>query len=618
MADPSSTLNDRLAELRSSFRSGLATRIEELEAAIEIVAASEDSPDALSALERVQQIAHQLAGSGTTFGFPEITRNARELEEICETPLAAKIGPTQADQQRIIDFIEFLRLQSASSPAVDEAVSPDDSAEERSNPDEDAPRKWRVLLVEDDRAQARAVEEFLRSDRYSITFAETGGAALEAISETLPDAILLDLMLPDMDGIDILRQVAERQLPCVVVVITAHGSVNRAVEAMRLGAYDFIIKPFNVTRLQITLRNALEKHRLSRIVETFQGLDRSDYFGFVGASLPMQAVYRIIDSAAGSKATVFISGESGTGKEVCAEAIHRKSPRAEKPFVPINCGAIPKDLMESEIFGHVKGAFTGAVADREGAAQQANGGTLFLDEVCELDLSLQTKLLRFVQTGTCQKVGGERTEVVDVRFVCATNRDPMAEVAAGRFREDLFYRLHVVPIQLPPLRERGDDIILIAERLLRQYSEEEGKRLARFSAETKTIFQNFPWPGNVREVQNVLRHITVLNDGDEVTMDMLPPPLDRSEKQTFAAPPSSAPRPSENPPPTTYANDMAKERESIRPLSEVERDAIDHAISQCDGNIPKAAHFLGVSASTIYRKKQVWEDNDAKSAPTAS
>ena len=618
MADPSSVLEDRLAAIRSSFCSGLAAHIENLENAAKSMSKSEDDSVARSAFADVQKIAHRLAGSGTTFGFPEITQTGRDLEQKCEERVATNARPTAADLTQLAKLIEVLRLAAASPIAVGsqdilpqevtpqevtpEEVTPEESSE--SDPDRSS-RQHRVLLVEDDRAQARAVEEFLKNEHYLIVRAETGGAALDVINENLPDAVLLDMMLPDMDGIDILRQIAERQLPCAVIVITAHGSVNLAVEAMRLGAYDFIIKPFNVTRLLVTVRNALEQQRLSRIVETYQDLDRSTYFGFIGASLPMQAIYRIIDSAAGSKATVFISGESGTGKEVCAEALHRKSPRGDKPFVALNCGAIPKDLMESEIFGHVKGAFTGAVSDREGAARRANGGTLFLDEVCELDLNLQTKLLRFVQTGTYQRVGGDRTEEVDVRFVCATNRDPMTEVTEGRFREDLFYRLHVVPIVLPPLRDRGDDVILIAEWFLGEYSKEEGKRFSSFSDEVKGVFENYAWPGNVREVQNVLRHIIVLNDGDEVMQEMLPHPLTRT----------SAMAPSPHQPQATPAggsiapvtDDLAEGPESIRLLSEVEKEAIDNAVRLCDGNIPRAAHFLGVSASTIYRKKQLWD-----------
>jgi two-component system repressor protein LuxO len=423
---------------------------------------------------------------------------------------------------------------------------------------------------------------------------------MDALAGNPPSALLLDLKLPDMDGMDILRAVHEQQMPTSVVVVTGHGSVDVAVDAMRYGAFDFIEKPFDAKRLKVTLRNALDRQDLTALVDRIkEDFQREHYHGFIGGSLSMQGVYRIIDSAAPSKATVFITGESGTGKEVCAEAIHRQSPRRDGPFIALNCGAIPRDLMESEIFGHVRGAFTGAAKERVGAAGQADGGTLFLDEIGEMDLDLQTKLLRFVQTGTFQKVGGARQESVDVRFVCATNRDPLKEVARGRFREDLYYRLHVIPIQLPALRERGDDILPLAEHFLTRFAAEEGKRFRGLDADTAAVFLAYEWPGNVRQLQNVIRNIVVLHDGDRVTAQMLPPPLDalagkaaRGAVSTGVA--GAQPAQSDGP-------------EPLKPLWLVEREAIERAIEHCGGNIPRAAALLEVSPSTIYRKKQAWE-----------
>ena len=473
----------------------------------------------------------------------------------------------------------------------------------------------RVLLVEDTVPLARTYMAYLKGKPYEVVHVETGGRALEELNSKLPDVVLLDLMLPDMDGLDILREISKRQLPTAVIVITAHASVNVAVEAMRLGASDFLVKPFNADRLMVTLKNALEKQHLTRLVETYQSdIDRSTYCGFIGGSLPMQAVYRIIDSAARSKATVFVTGESGTGKEVCAEAIHRRSPRAEKAFIAINCGAIPKDLMESEIFGHVKGAFTGAVADREGAATRADGGTLFLDEIGEMDLNLQVKLLRFIQTGSFQKVGGSKMEVVDIRFVCATNKNPIEEVAAGRFREDLFYRLNVIPIQLPSLHERDDDVLAIAQNFLETFSQEEDRTFQRFSAETAAVFLEYSWPGNVRQLQNVVRNIVVLNEGDQVESDMLPPPLDehaaRIPKASAEGLPPDLPRAAGSAVTTAAAGDhwLPATPAEIRPLGDMERDIIERCIALCDDNIPKAASHLNISASTIYRKKAAWDD----------
>jgi two-component system, repressor protein LuxO len=459
-----------------------------------------------------------------------------------------------------------------------------------------------VLLVEDTPTLSRVYAEYLRKDGYAVAPVETGAEALRHIADGAPRIVLLDLQLPDMHGMEVLKKVAEQALPCAVIVITAHGSVNAAVEAMRYGAYDFLVKPFTSERLLVTVRNAMERLRLAQIVDTFEtDIARRRYHGFVGSSLTMQSVYRIVDNAASSKATVFITGESGTGKEVCAEAIHRQSPRRDKPFIAINCGAIPKDLMESEIFGHTKGAFTGAVSDRAGAAARADGGTLFLDEICELEANLQTKLLRFLQTGSFTPVGGSRLEKVDIRILCATNREPLKEVEDGRFREDLYYRLHVIPIHLPALREREDDVLEIARHYLSTYAAEEGKAFKGFSPEAESIVRFYHWPGNVRQLQNVMRNVVVLNDGDLVTPEMLPPPL----PQRPTAQPS---RPvAVSTPATENGHAYPPVPQAIRPLWEVEKDAIESAIDACDGNIPRAAALLEISASTVYRKRLNWQ-----------
>ena len=387
-------------------------------------------------------------------------------------------------------------------------------------------------------------------------------------------------------------------MPCSVVIITAHGSVNVAVDAMRYGAFDFIEKPFDAKRLLVTVRNALERQQLNNLVASYrENFERNHYQGFIGTSLSMQAVYSTIDSAAASKATVFITGESGTGKEVCADAIHKQSPRKDQPFIALNCAAIPHDLMESEVFGHVKGAFTGAATERKGAAGQAHDGTLFLDEICEMDMDLQSKLLRFIQTGSFQKVGCSQLEHVDIRFVCATNRDPWAEVQAGRFREDLFYRLHVIPIALPALHERDQDVLLIAHHFLLEYAKEEGKSFAGFSPECKMVLLNYHWPGNVRQLLNVIRNIVVLHQAEWVTVEMLPPPLNSLQIKGHQTP-------------SIIPNlQLLSENETpdIQPLWITEKQTIEKAIALCNGNIPKAASFLEVSASTIYRKLQTWQ-----------
>ena len=444
---------------------------------------------------------------------------------------------------------------------------------------------------------AEMYKEYLEGDSYQVDVVSTGQGALVKLQQALPSAVVLDVNLPDMSGMDVLKYIHEQQLPIVSLVITGHGSVDLAVESMNLGAYDFIEKPFTAKRLKHTLSNALEHQALTETLDTLKDeYGRNGFEDFIGSSMPMQGVYRIIESAAPSNATVFITGESGTGKEVCATSIHKRSQRAKEPFIALNCGAIPHDLMESEIFGHTKGAFTGAVSAREGAAARAHGGTFFLDELCEMDLDLQTKLLRFIQTGTFQKVGSNAVETVDVRFICATNKDPLDEVKKGNFREDLYYRLHVIPIHLPPLRDRGQDIALIMNSLLKEYAGEENKAFANFSGEAEMIMQSYDWPGNVRQLQNVIRNVVVLNNGDSVNQDMLPPPLNElplSMPLIRTATPSAA---------------GFEATSDIKPLWQTEKQAIEAAISYCDDNIPKAAALLEVSASTIYRKRERWEE----------
>ncbi len=454
-----------------------------------------------------------------------------------------------------------------------------------------------VYLVEDSEMLSMLYQDYLRAEPYQIKTFRLGQDGLDALKEQPPQVLLLDLELPDMDGMALLRYVSEQGLPTSVVVITAHGSVDIAVEAMRHSAFDFLTKPFDGKRLCTTVRNAAKHQQLASLVDTYRAnYDHTGFGGFIGSSLSTQAVYRILESAAPSTATVFITGESGTGKEVCAETLHKISPRKDQPLVVLNCAAIPRDLIESEIFGHVKGAFTGAQSDREGAASRANGGTLFLDEICEMELDLQSKLLRFIQTGTFQRVGGSKLESVDVRFVCATNRDPIAEVQAGRFREDLYYRLHVIPVALPPLRERGDDVLAIARNFLRQFAAEESKRFSDFSPESAQMMLNYEWPGNVRQLQNVIRNVVVLHDGDRVLPTMFPPPLNSVPVTVIPQQPTLVA------PLVTISS-----AEAIRPMWLVEKETIENAIAACDGNIPQAAALLELSPSTIYRKRLAWQ-----------
>jgi len=447
----------------------------------------------------------------------------------------------------------------------------------------------RVLIVEDNLELISVYRRYLATEAVAIDTATTGRAALQRLAEDSPAAVLLDLRLPDMGGQEILERIRAERLPTTVIVLTGCGSIDSAVEAMRAGAYDFLAKPVDGARLRVALRNALERQSLSHLVESYrQSFERDRFRGFVGASPPMQAVYRMIERAAPSRACVFITGESGTGKEICARAIHDCSPRRDGPFIAINCGAIPRELFESELFGHTRGAFTGAVTTRAGAAQQANGGTLFLDELCEMEPAAQAKLLRFVQSGTLRKVGGERHEKVDVRLVCATNRDPLDAVARGQLREDIYYRLRVIPIHMPPLRERPDDILPIARHFLAVANREERKDFGGFSPQAAALLSGCPWPGNVRQLQNAIRTAVILNAGETVQAEMLRGvlcPADRAPAEDRAAGKSGC-----------------FEQMRMRPLREAERDLIEVALARCRGNVRRAAELLQVSPSTIYRR----------------
>ncbi len=304
---------------------------------------------------------------------------------------------------------------------------------------------------------------------------------------------------------------------------------------------------------------------------------------FIGRSDAMRKVFARLERAAASTAPVFITGESGSGKELCARALHEKGPRASGPFVAVNCAAIPAELAESEFFGHVRGAFTGASEARRGHAEMAHGGTLFLDEICEMDLHLQGKLLRFLETGMIRPVGGTTERRVDVRIICATNRDPQREVREGRFRADLFWRLHVLPIDLPPLRRRGEDILLLARHFLARFAEEEGQSPMRIGANAERLMLSHSWPGNVRQLQNVLRQIVVFHEARELTVDMLAPLLPPEEDSPVTPQRAGMPR-----------------------LRVLERQVIENTIASCGGSIPRAARALGVAPSTIYRKRQAW------------
>jgi two-component system, repressor protein LuxO len=465
----------------------------------------------------------------------------------------------------------------------------------------DLPRP-NVLLIEDMPSLQLVYKSVLMSAGHGVRVAGTAADGMAQFVETVPDVVLLDLVLPDRDGLDLMQDMLALHPETAVIVITANGSINKAVEAMRAGAHEFLVKPFDEQRFLGAVENAAGHKGTRRAplqiaaktASVMPDLQISSN-AFIGSSDAMNRIHAKIRSVARSMATVFITGESGTGKELCALAVHANSNRANGPFIALNCGAIPQDLLESEVFGHMKGSFTGAISDKPGAATAADGGTLFLDEICEMAPALQTKLLRFLQTSTVQPVGATRPRKVNVRIVCATNVDPLDAVRRGQFREDLYYRLYVVPIHMPPLRERADDVIEIAETALSRFAEEEGRHFNGLAHDVRALFRRLPWPGNVRQLLNVIRNVVVLNDGGWVSRAMLPDDL--AEPDTKSGLSASVP-------PMTKEPDF----NSLigRTMAEIEQTIIEATLARHGGSVPKAARELDISPSTLYRKLESW------------
>ncbi|MBI3420089.1 MAG: sigma-54-dependent Fis family transcriptional regulator [Proteobacteria bacterium] len=458
----------------------------------------------------------------------------------------------------------------------------------------------RVLVIEDTASMASLYVNYLQSIDFEADIAGEGKLGLAMLNKKPYQAVVLDLHLPDMEGLELLSQLRRAYEDMAIIIVTAHGSVDGAVEAIKLGAFDFIMKPFPAKRLQTTVQKALEHRKMQReLTELRREVYLENYQDFIGASPAMQAVFRQIEAVASSKANIFITGESGTGKELVARAIHRASPRAPKPFVALNCAAIPRELMESEIFGHVKGAFTGATQDRKGAASAADGGTLFLDEVCELPTELQAKILRFIQTGTFSPVGGQ-DQKSDIRILCATNRNVQREVEEGRFREDLYYRLYVIPIELPALRDREDDVITLANHFLKRFAAQEKKDFAGFEPEVLSLFLQYDWPGNVRQLENLIQQIVVMRDGPLVEAYMLPETMRGGRPQVHIEPVQGF---------TPFV---------VKPLWKIEKEAILKALKASHNDVPRAAALLEVNPSTIYRKLQAWKENGGGEAEVLS
>ncbi len=382
----------------------------------------------------------------------------------------------------------------------------------------------RILVVDDETSMREFLGIMLSREGYRADTAADGVQALAYLQHTACDLVISDINMPRLGGLELLARIKEKWSETVVIMITAFSSTDEAVEAMKQGAYDYITKPFKNEEIRLIIKNALERRSLRQENQQLKKElgQRYSFAGLIGKSREMQVIYELIEKVAASRANVMISGESGTGKELVARAIHHHSERRERPFVPINCGAIPENLLESELFGHEKGAFTGATQQKPGLFEVADGGTLFLDEIGELPQMMQVKLLRVLQERELRRVGGTRNLPVDVRLVAASNKDLAGEVARGAFREDLFYRINVVPLHLPPLRERRGDIPLLLEHFYRQLT---GKETLRVSEGAMRRLLDYPWPGNIRELENVVERSMVLDQGDELREESLPPQL---------------------------------------------------------------------------------------------
>jgi len=391
--------------------------------------------------------------------------------------------------------------------------------------------KGRILIVDDEEIVLRSCKRILQCEDYEIDLAQNGVSALEMVNEQTYDVMILDIMMPRMDGIEVLRRVKEARPEIDVIMITGLHDIGTAVHAMKLGALDYLPKPFEPDELKIIVERAFDRRALREGKLSLDNNDSPSYHfeNIIGSSLPMQNMYRMIARCAPTNSTVMIRGESGTGKELIARAIHYNSLRKDRPFVPVDCTSLSENLLESELFGHVKGSFTGAVSNKKGLFETADGGTLFLDEIGNISLTTQAKLLRFIEEREFKAVGDTRTQTVDIRLITATNKDLEGMVADGDFREDLYYRINIFPIEIPPLRERRDDIPALAMHFLNRFSEDMNHKPKEFSAGAMNLLMNHDWPGNVRELENVIQRAVILAGDDIIRqghlvniIDMLP------------------------------------------------------------------------------------------------
>ncbi len=451
----------------------------------------------------------------------------------------------------------------------------------------------RILVVDDEQSMRDFLAIMLKKEGYEVVAAETGSDALKAVQLEIFDLVISDVKMPGMDGIDVLKTVKEVSPETVVIMITAYATAETAVEAMKLGAYDYILKPFKVDEIKLIIQKALEKRYLRKenTLLKREMQSRLGFENFIGSSESMQKVFMLIRQVADTNSTVLITGESGTGKELVARAIHFNSTRKDKPFVTVNCGALPETLLESELFGYMKGAFTGAVSNKQGLFEAANGGTIFLDEISATTPALQIKLLRVLQERAFMRVGGTKDVKVDARVLAASNSDLPSEISKGTFREDLYYRLNVIPVPLPALRDRKEDIPLLVDFFLNKITT--GKKQKNISPETMKLFMNYRWAGNVRELENTIERLVILTTGDSITSEHLPNSI-----KDFRSSPDLIP---------AEIPDEGLDLEVL--LGNAEKNLLQKALEKAGGVKTEAAKLLGLSFRSFRHRLQKYESS---------
>lgn len=457
----------------------------------------------------------------------------------------------------------------------------------------------RLLVVDDEPSMREFLEIMLAHDGYQVSTASDGDAAYKIYRQEEPDLVLTDVKMPGMNGLDLIKQIHSLDPAVPIIAITAYACTDDALRAVKEGAYDYVSKPFEIDDLRIIIRNALETRRLRRenmeLRRSIEG--KSRFAEIIGKSARMAEIFNLIYTVAPSKAGVLIIGESGTGKELIAKAIHDHSPRCDKPFVTVNCSAIPETLLESEMFGHIKGSFTGAVSNKPGLVETAHTGTLFLDEVGEIPLAIQAKLLRFLQEREIRRVGGTDHKNIDVRIIAATNKRLEEEMERGNFREDLYYRLNVIRILLPPLREREEDIPLLVDHFLRKFSAEQGKRMTKVSALAMQVLCEYHYPGNVRELENIIERCVTLEQSDQITAETLPKKLIESCGHPNPVSGMAVPMEGND---LNYTLDIPKEGIDLNYiLDEIERKLVTRALEISNGTRSTAAKLLGITVRTL-------------------